>query len=286
MIKKVYSIQELYEFIGLNRTPIFECFDILTHQETYPETHKMVLPHRRDFYSVIFIENQQQGNMSINHEEYKEEKDLLFFQSPEHVFSFVRGEAMRGFLLFFKLEFLLPHIKDIVSEFSFFSSTVPNVFKLNKDEKKEIVFLFESILKEHKNEKLSKYLVLALLEKSKVLHKNKELKKDTISIDNQILNTFKRLVNNHFIEYKTVSFYASELNYTPNYLNDRIKKLTGKTAKEHIVERILLEAKNMLKYTSLDIAEISYILQFNEPSYFGRFFKKYAKITPRMYRNM
>ncbi|CAM1343431.1 helix-turn-helix domain-containing protein [Tenacibaculum amylolyticum] len=285
MIKKITGIQELYNFTGLKRTPIANHFDILTHEETYPDTLKMVAAHRRDFFSVIFLENQQSGEMHINQNTHASMNDILFFQSPQHVFSFIRGESMKGFLLFFTADFLLPYIKDIVAEYTFFSSVESNVFQLNKKEKEETTDLFKIILREQKNENLCKFLIAALLEKSKKIQEKYHTIEQAIPTEFQLVNTFKRLVSNHFIEHKSVAYYAEKLNLTANYLNDRIKVHTGKTAKEHITSRILLEAKNMLLYTDMDIAEISYTLQFNEPSYFGKFFKKHTQQTPKKFRD-
>ena len=70
-----------------------------------------------------------------------------------------------------------------------------------------------------------------------------------------------------------MEFCAGRLSLTANYLNDRIKSHTGKTAKAHITDRVLLEAKNLLMYSDMDVAEISHSLEFAEPSYFGRFLK-------------
>lgn len=105
MIKLIPSIEEMYSFTGFKHNPVSNDFDIITHQETYPSTHKMVSAHRRDFFSIIFLESQQEGEMQINQEKHARQENILFFQGPQHVFSFVRGEAMKGFLVFLKLNF-------------------------------------------------------------------------------------------------------------------------------------------------------------------------------------
>ena len=284
MIKHLKSIQELYNFVGFKRKPIHHHFDILTHQDTYPDVHKMVAAHRRDFCSVIYLETQQDGEMLINQNAHSKLKDVLFFQSPQHVFSFVRGKAMKGFLLYFTPEFLLPHTKDIITQYSFFGSLENNLFLLDADDKKSITQLFKTMLYEKDNLELNKYLILALLEKSKTIQDKHQTIEQKTSKASQLANTFKRLVDNHFIEHKSVAFYAAQLHLSANYLNDKIKIQTGKTAKEHIADRVLLEAKNMLLYTDMDIAQVSHTLQFNEPSYFGKFFKKHTKVTPKAFR--
>lgn len=284
MIQQIATIKDLYKLTGFDRVPIYEHFDICTHEDTYPSTKKMVPAHRRDFYSIIFLESQQEGEMQINQNKHAQLNNILFFQGPQHVFSFVRGESMKGFLIFFKPEFLLPLVNDIISDFSFFRSSENNLFQLNKTEKEEFVTFFKTILAEKHNPNVAKALLVALLEKSKILQQKHLTIEESIPTEFQLVNNFKRLVNNHFIEEKSVEFYANQLNLTANYLNNRIKAHTGKTAKEHIAERTLLEAKNMLLYTDFDITEISYRLNFSENSYFGKFFKKHTNQTPKAFR--
>ncbi|TKG93977.1 AraC family transcriptional regulator [Puteibacter caeruleilacunae] len=284
MIQHISNIKDLYQVTGFDHIPVTDDFDIFTHQETYPSTHKMVPAHRRDFYSIIYLESQQEGEMQINQDKHKQLNDILFFQGPQHVFSFVRGESMKGFLILFKPDFLLPYINDIVAEFSFFNSSENNLFQLNQSDKEDFVNLFNMIKTEKHNTSVVKPLVLALLKKGKILQQKFQVIEKAIPVEYQLVNRFKRLVNNNFIEEKSVEFYASQLNLTANYLNNRIKAHTGKTAKEHITDRILMEAKNMLLYSDFDIAEISFRLNFSEPTYFGKFFKKHTNLTPRAFR--
>lgn len=269
----------------MKRRPRHAHYDVLTHEETYPDVKRMMAAHRRDFYSVIYLEDQQDGAMQINQTAHQQAKDILFFQSPQHIFSFVRGEAMKGFIVFFKPEFLLPYTTDISGEFSFFDSLRNNVFWLDTNDKTAIIQIFDSLLQQRDRQEVAKHLLLALLKYSQLIwRKHQSIEKEQPS-DIRLLNQFKGLVENHFIEQKRVSFYADQLNLTANYLNDKIKLYSGKSAKSHITDRVILEAKNMLLYTELDIAEISFILQFNEPSYFGRFFKKYTGVTPKTFRS-
>ncbi|WP_196887731.1 helix-turn-helix domain-containing protein [Aureivirga sp. CE67] len=284
MIKQISSFQELYEFVNFDRKPISENFDIFSHQETYPSTSEMVFPHRRDFYSIIFLENQQEGKMQLNTKKFEQQKNILFFQSPEHIFSFVRGKTMKGFLIFIKPDFLLPIVEKIENKYSFFDILNQNVFHLNDKEKKEFLKFFSMILEEKNNLEVVKYLVLAFLEKTKKIQENSLQINDNENSGQKLISNFKNLVNNYFIEKKHVDFYAEKLNLTPNYLNHQIKILTGKTIKEHLTNRLLLEAKNLLKYSTIDIAEIAYLLNFSDPSYFGKYFKKQTNFTPKQFR--
>lgn len=286
MIKTMHSIQEFYEYMGLRRTPVSPQFDILTHQETYPNSRKMVPVHRRLFFSIIFLENQQQGKMTINQDTHEQLQDTLFFQSPEHLFSFVRGNAMQGFLIFFQPEFLQPYAPTILSEFSFFSNLQQNLFELDTTEKTAFISLFDNLMAEKSQANIAKYLLLALLEKSKALQEKRLSIEKTSPRQHQLMASFRNLVNNHFIENKSVEFYAEKLHLTPNYLNSQIKTHTGISAKAHINDRLLLEAKNMLTYTEVDVAEIAFMLQFSDPSYFGKFFRKHTQMTPNQFRQL
>jgi AraC-like DNA-binding protein len=76
------------------------------------------------------------------------------------------------------------------------------------------------------------------------------------------------------------------LHVTPNYLNKAVKQVTGKTALEQIHEMLILEAKILLKQNEMNVSEIADYLNFENPSYFTRLFKKRTGHTPLDYRKM
>jgi AraC-like DNA-binding protein len=83
-----------------------------------------------------------------------------------------------------------------------------------------------------------------------------------------------------------MAFYATNLGLTPKYLSKLIKQASGRSAPEWIDSFVILEAKNMLKYTDNSIKEIVYKLHFPNPSVFYKFFKAHTGMTPSQYRNM
>ena len=85
----------------------------------------------------------------------------------------------------------------------------------------------------------------------------------------------------HMVE---VGDFAELLNVSRTHLNTSLRRHTGRSAGELIHERVLLEAKRRLLHSNLTIAEIAYDLRFQDPSYFGRFFRKYTGLTPGDYR--
>jgi AraC-like DNA-binding protein len=82
-----------------------------------------------------------------------------------------------------------------------------------------------------------------------------------------------------------MAFYADKLCLTPKYLSKLIKQASGKSAPEWIDNFVILEAKNLLKYTNLAIKEIVFQLHFPNQSVFYKFFKAHTGMTPSEYRN-
>ncbi|MDA3927386.1 MAG: helix-turn-helix transcriptional regulator, partial [Prolixibacteraceae bacterium] len=83
----------------------------------------------------------------------------------------------------------------------------------------------------------------------------------------------------------TVNQYADLLALSPNPLTQTIKQLTGKTSNEIIKSKQILEIKRLLVHSSMGITEISNLMNFNDQSYFTKFFKKETGYTPLLYRS-
>lgn len=108
-----------------------------------------------------------------------------------------------------------------------------------------------------------------------------ELKKD---IHLEYALQLKDLLDKHFIKHKSVGFYADAMNISPKRLNHTTTKIYGKTPKNIIDERILLECKRLLVHTNENIKEIAYSLGFEEPTNFIKYFKKHTNETPVEFR--
>ena len=101
----------------------------------------------------------------------------------------------------------------------------------------------------------------------------------------QVFDQFIRLVASNYSKHRNVGFYADQLCLTPKYLSKLIKSATGRSAPEWIDAYVILEAKNLLKYSSSTIKEIVYMLNFPNQSVFYKFFKARTGMTPSEYRN-
>lgn len=95
---------------------------------------------------------------------------------------------------------------------------------------------------------------------------------------------FQRLVRKSLSATKTISDYAQELAITPVHLNRVCQSIAQKTASEIIEALLIAEAQKYLRHTSYSIAEVSYMLDFNDPAYFSRVFKKQTGSSPKRFR--
>ena len=92
------------------------------------------------------------------------------------------------------------------------------------------------------------------------------------------------LIDEEFKFHWSISRYAKKLNMTVSTLNNLCREIGGQTAKCYITQRLMKESEFLLQYTELTIIEIAHQLGFKDSSYFSRFFRRSASMTPREYR--
>lgn len=96
---------------------------------------------------------------------------------------------------------------------------------------------------------------------------------------------FVRLVRKYFRHEHTVRFYANKLCISPKYLSLVVKETCGRTAAEIIDEYLLLEAKNLLRFSGKNIQQIAFELNFANQSSFGKYFKNLTGLSPSEFQN-
>lgn len=101
---------------------------------------------------------------------------------------------------------------------------------------------------------------------------------------NQTYEQFIALVSQHHNKERGMAFYADKMHITPKYLSKIIKQASGRSGPDWIDSFVVLEAKNLLKYTDKPVKEIVWQLNFPTPSVFNKFFKKHTNLTPSEYR--
>jgi AraC-like DNA-binding protein len=108
--------------------------------------------------------------------------------------------------------------------------------------------------------------------------------KDDKSVDAKLVTRFKELLDEGFAKSKKVSDYAERLKITEKRLTLATTKIASKSPKQMIDERILLEAKRLLSYTTQSVKEIAFALGFDEPTNFNKYFRKHVGSSPVEFR--
>ncbi len=98
------------------------------------------------------------------------------------------------------------------------------------------------------------------------------------------LQAFSKLVEKRYREHLAIADYAAHLGITAVHLNTVCRRLVGQSALSIVHQRLLLEAKRNLIYTTLNVSQIADLLGFSEPAYFTRFFKRLTGSTPNAFR--
>lgn len=243
---------------------------------------KVEEPHRHNFYTVLWT-IRATGQHTIDLKTIEIENDMLFFIHPEQVHQVESSDqSPEGLAILFTEDFLIKN--GLTSKFIFdlhlFDLTGNiNYLKLSEDqiEIKNLLSKLQSIYQSESHfieEKFSAYLKLFLIEASELKSNNQFNIAD--EMPPEIVIRFKNLVEQKYTEWHKVSEYADKLTISANYLNEVIKKATGRTAKAHIQNRLATEAKRLSYFTQLSAKEIGFKLGFNDPSHFAKFAKKFV----------
>jgi len=255
--------------------------------ETIFEERKGVpdLPHRHDYYTVI-LTKKANGKHFIDFQEYDFLGNQLYFIAPDQVHQIIENEQSFGYVIVFSIEFLAQNNIPIdfienLRLFNIFEKNPP--LNLNENEVEKLERYFEEIFQlvhfskmEYKEEAIGSLLKLILI----TCNNTCSLPKRDKNEKNSLLSNFKNLINKQFKSWHTTTEYANELNISSDHLNRIVKAQTGKTAKEHIQSRIIVEAKRLLYFTEMSTKEIAFELGFSEPANFSAFFKSNVGISP------
>jgi transcriptional regulator GlxA family with amidase domain len=107
---------------------------------------------------------------------------------------------------------------------------------------------------------------------------------DNMTVQNKTFRSFLQVLEQHYREPRGVEFYADKLFMTSRNLNLICQRVMHQSVSEIVETRKLLEAKNLLITTDKTVAEIGFVLGFNEKTYFTHVFKKKAGISPSEFR--
>lgn len=124
-----------------------------------------------------------------------------------------------------------------------------------------------------------------LLELKRFADREENLRQQTATRQDKIFHQFLRLVNLYGLRERKIEFYADKLCVTPNHLGAVIKKASGLTVMQWLNRHAIQKAKVLLRYSDLPIWEVAERMNFVNPSFFSKFFKREIGMTPAEYRN-
>lgn len=240
--------------------------------------------HRDDHYMFII---QQQGRFvwELDFQKVVLQDASLCYVAPGQVHRYLTYQRAKGWFVFVAPELIDNAYREI---FDAYLNSAQSISLKRNNAIFNTTLLLEEMLRQESplfRERLSKSLADTL--SGMIASTIAEAQHTTHLIGGQKHFTvikFKRLVKIHCIEKKQVQKYATLLNITPLYLNEIVKDITGFPASYWIQQEVLLEAKRMLRYTTLDVKQIAFDLGYADHAYFSRFFKKNTGVTATDFR--
>jgi AraC-like DNA-binding protein/quercetin dioxygenase-like cupin family protein len=249
-------------------------------------------PHRHDFFEVLYLQKGS-GYHVIDGNKYEIKPPCVFFMSPGQAHKLELSHDIEGFIFIFTADFYLLNRSNQNSliEFPFFYTIHQDNPPLLLEKESDTRFLenlFRQSIAEiqqvgdYTPEMLRSILDLILTTcaaryqiNENVLNKGK----------GQILvKRFFHLVEENHQKNLSLSDYSGMIGVTPNHLTQTVKLLTSKTSSQIIKAKQLMEIKRLLVHTNLSVSEIANQLNFEDQSYFTKFFKRETGITPIQYR--
>lgn len=258
-------------------------------------TNRIVPYNRRDYYKICLVTGK--GVHLSNDKETLIEKSAISFSSPHIPSSYrVLSEEQGGFYCLFNDAFLFNGLKqEIKYESPLFNDSLQAIFELNTEEVERLSHYFTNMEALLQGDYKFKYDMIRNVLQT-LIHEGIKLQQPgstkNVNPSDRVTSRFFSLLDQQFpvdspgnpLQLMTPSAYAERLNVHVNYLNNLVKRTTGKTTSEIIQERIITEAKTLLLNTDWDAAEIAYCLGFEYPSHFNKYFKKYTLTTPLIFR--
>lgn len=278
-----YSLKDICR--GANS--MFKLLEMDGEQVAHPAI--FLAPHRKDYYMMVFVEEGSSRHW-VDMMPYTLKPDTFYFSVPHQIHLKEQAKPLMGTMLCFTDEFLAIEENQLLKQ-------LPVIQNLHNGHELELtpenVEFIKDILKKMLDENRQKndwrngmllaYLRVLMIYVSRLYTEqftNAELLNDRV-----LLKKFRALIEEKFSQLHDVAAYADLLFITPGYLSETIKQQSGKTAIEHIHERLMLEARRLLFHTEYSIKEIAFQLGFEDASYFNRFFKRLSLQTPLAYRN-
>jgi len=254
--------------------------------------HFMYKQHLVEFYIILFI-TKGSGKHMLDFTDYPCNKGTVLTLRKNQFHKFYKQEALNGYLLFFKDEFIYKYLEFSESQktLQLFNEALESPkLQLSESEYKEILITINQLKKEYNtvNDHYSLDIIRSELHVLIVKLLRFKSKKKGIDIQRKYLSEFiefQNLVETNAEDIYKVKDYAHRMGVSTKTLNTISKTIIYKTAKEFIDEIRIIKIKRLLINTDHSIKEISFDSGFNDSTNFYNFFKRHTNKTPDAFRS-
>lgn len=297
-MEKPESLEEFYqkkfETVSgnvLNEIGHFNLF----HLEPLVEGKPTVIPYkRRDFYKIMLVRGGSKVHYADNVYEIK--KQAISFSNPMIPYKWEHLDRIReGVYCIFNTKMF--HQFGQFQQYEVFQPNGIHIFELSDEQYEIVAEVYEKIESEFNSDYKYKFdmirnLIFELIHYGLKMQPAQILEKQHVNASQRITSLFIELLERQFpidenhtsINLRSASDFADHLNVHVNHLNRAVKQVTQKTTTQMVGERILQEAKVLLKYSKWNVSEVAYSLGFNEVTHFNNFFKKHLNLSPTIFR--
>lgn len=241
------------------------------------EVIKPTSPHKHPGYHEFILLSDGAGIHTIDEADYEVNPPVLFYLKGGQVHCWDFTQIPKGYVLLFKEEFINEWMDSLQ-----LLSALPTQMRIEKNSMSVFTDI-ELMMKEYEtnaNEQILKsYLNIIIHKVSSLSAVNQSVVKENV-----LIMRFKSLVDENYKEKRELEFYAAQLNLSRRQLSALCTKEIGRSASSVIAERLVLESKRLLRYTTHTISEIAFDLHFTDASHFVKFFKTKTNLTPLEFR--
>jgi AraC-like DNA-binding protein len=246
-------------------------------------------PHQLDFYDILLI-TKGHGWFDLDDERHRVTPGQLLLTRPGQVRRW-DVNAVDGACIFFASEFIRDAFADprFLDQFAFLDAARQSgTIALSASERTQFLRRFRRMGEELKGLRAdATELLRARLYELLVLINRWYLARHPRAAGrsrNDTIDRFRSSIERDFRRLHRVSDYAERLDLSAGHLNVLCHAHLGRSASAEIHQRVLLEARRLLRYTDKPAFAIAQELGFADPAYFGRFFRRESGVTPRQYR--
>ena len=287
-----FTLAELIDLGGEQRQGLMrEC--ITASSDSQMQVFRF--PCRIDAF-IIGVGTEGETSVSFNLHEFKLKKDSIFIFTPKNVLQVNSQQYFKADVIAISPDFMRRINIDIKNMMPLFLKFVENpALTLTPEESRSMRGMIAQIEREtrgpetHFSFDIVSGLIAATIYKVgdimyHYLAEHPEGQNNSHNRAEEYFKQFTHLLGEHFREERSVGFYARQLCITPKYLTTLIKRISGQSVSEWIDNYVILEAKTLLKYSTMSIQEIAYYLNFPNQSFFGSYFKRNTGMSPSQYK--